>query len=178
MSILEPVPQEHEEEFTSLGEEGSSLFDDIRSVNQKMRRTTTQDFDLPGYEQEQLDGKSALVARYNRVSLEKYTLYMREVNEAADAKRFDRVVELYSDFLIDNCEAILKRVPDGEPVDLGVKYDLTLADGLRFEAHSCQDVVRGVFGGNELAIAEHAETVFEWMRSGKSRDDEEALGKS
>ena len=175
MSVLERVP---DDEFTSLGEDGVSLFDDLRADNQRMRNSKTGDFDIPGYEKPELKGRSALVARYHRATLEQHTVHMRQISEAASADRFDEVFALYADFLIDNCHGIFKRVPGGDLVDLGVKYDLPLADGLRFEAESCRDVVRGVFGDNELQVAEHGEQVFAWMRTGKHDDDSEALGKS
>jgi hypothetical protein len=178
MSILERVPEDEQEDFVSLGGEGSSLFDDLIPVNQKARANKAEEFDIPGYEQEKLGGKSALVARYKRMSMEQYTIHQRAIAEAAQEERFDRVAELYADFLIDNCEEILKRVPDGPLVQLNVKYDLALARGLNFAADSCRDVVFGTFGDNELLVAEHAEQVFEWMRTGKSQEDSEALGKS
>lgn len=178
MSILEPVPQEQDDQDFSLGEEGTSLFDDIRPTNQKMRAKKTEDFDIPGYENPDLNGRSQLVARYHRMDLEQFTIYQKSITEAVAADKFDQVFTLYADLLIDNCDGILKRLPSGDLVDLGVKYDLPLADGLRFDAHSCQDVVRGVFGNNELAVADHGQKVFEWMLTGKTADDSEALGKS
>lgn len=175
-SVLEPIPQEEDEgpvEFTSLGTDGSSLFDDLRPANRKMRAAKTAEFDIPGYEQAKLDGKSALVARYRRILIGDFTEMQKQFQDA----KGDRVFSLYADFLIDNCEEILKRAPD-TMIELGCRYDLPLADGLRFEAASCRDVLRGVFGDNEIAVVEHAETVFAWMRTGKTADDEDALGKS
>lgn len=151
-----------------------NVIERLRRRREQLAQRTTEVFDVPGYGGE-------LVCRYRRLTYDE----LRKVLFEGDAT----VVARNAQFLIAACEELLFRDDDGtlRPVrEAGrVTYaqplDITgqrLAEVLGFEEDLVADEVLTAFGGNELAMNEHAGEVHQWMVSANESDDETLVGES
>lgn len=170
----EEQPQTAAEAFaTPTADVPSSVRDRLRAQRQEVQRQKWCDITIPGY-----DGE--LVARYRLVDgeeLEKVGSRLRHKSK----NQADRLVNGSMDTLIMACEGFYVRsqrddqlYPIQDETGEIMRYDDRLAEFLNFPAESARDVVRGVFGNNEMAIVQHNAKFSAWLAD-TSRDPDEPI---
>lgn len=156
----------------------------LRAARERLAQGSTRLFVLPGYDTDnpELAG-GQLVARYRRLTFEDLQKAFQGIREGSD------VVAANAQFLVDACEEILYRDPDGQlhelvegaattyTINLQTHQSLATVLGVEHEP-TARDQLVAAFGGNELAVNEHSGLVHAWMTSANHADAETALGES
>lgn len=163
----------------AAGDQALSVRDRLRARQQQLARDSTRLFVLPGYDQPDGPLGGQLLARYRRMTFDEITRQR--------AQGTDDVVAYNTQFLVDACDEILLREPDGTLVPLveGHKttYTVNLDSGeslgtlLGFEhLPTAREQIVAAFGENELAVNMHAGEVHDWMTRANDADAEMAVG--
>jgi hypothetical protein len=139
----------------------------IRRRQQQLAANDTEVFEIAEY-------GGDLAIRYRRLPLAQY----RETLLGSAGSEWER----YAQFLIEACDELLRRDPDGDLVPLvdGRKTtfnDVGQALGFPDDNTVRQDVL-AVWGGNDIRLVAHGDEVAAWMRSAQDAADQEVVGGS
>lgn len=160
----------------------------LRAARERLAKASTKLFVLPGYDDSNPElGGAQLVARYRRLTVE-------ELAKAFGSDRLQRhredgkldSVAVNAQFLVDACDEIMLREPDGQftPLVDGAKTTYTvnletsesLGTFLGIEhLPSIRAQLVAAFGDNEIALNDHSEAVVDWMKYA-NQADEDSLG--
>jgi hypothetical protein len=165
LGIVRQDPKEQTGPAVGVGQAPASPFEALRQRHRELQQAQHEDFDVPGYQALPLgDGQTgALVARYQRFELDKYheALYGPAESTLARNAQFliDALIGLY--WRIDGDEDLRPLVP-GQASGWA-----DLAEQLGDEPFTdAYDMLLAIFGGDELALADHALDVGRWMEAG------------
>lgn len=173
------LPIRHKASEGAAGEQGPSVRDRLRARQRELAAGKTRLFVLPGYDQPDGPLGGQLVARYRRMTFDEITRQR--------ANGTDDVVAYNAQFLVDACDEILIREPDGTitplveghkttyTVNLDTGESLGTLLGLEHLA-SIREQMVAAFGENELALNEHSGDVHAWMVRANDLDAEMAVG--
>jgi hypothetical protein len=152
-----------EPDALSAGQSGIDALKKRREGNLKNR---TEEFDVPGY-----DGM--LVAKYRILTFDEARAIGDRNKRGQSSPRF--VLNAMVDTLVEACEELMYRRPDGKLVPLDaekpVRYDNRLSEWLDLGADNARQIVFALFS-NDVAIMGHHEKVSEWMQTGRREDGE------
>lgn len=161
-------------EHKSAVSQAVAASDPLEAIKQRQRHlaaASTEDFDVPGYED------LGIVARYRRVAPDEW----RQALQFSDGSTTERCAQ----FLLDSCTGIYRRGETGEleplwPADQEIRPaeapgygDLNQVWDLG--CNTARDAVVAVFGGNGNVLEEHADDVLAWMRRVQRPADEAAV---
>jgi hypothetical protein len=163
------------------GQQHASVRVRLRARQQQLARDSTRLFVLPGYDDTNGALGGQLLVRYRRMTFDEITRQR--------ANGTDDTVAYNTQFLVDACDDIMIREPDGSltPLVEGHKttYTVNLDTGeslgtvLGFEhLTSAREQIVAAFGENELAVNIHAGEVHDWMTRANDADAETALGET
>lgn len=169
----------HDPEVTDLSPNGHSESPDepgsvrehLREKREALKKRTTLDLLVPGY-----DGELAI--RYHAIPGQVAEKLGRKIQDSGT-----RALDASADFLIRCCEVVLVRndgkleeleTDDGEPV----QFDHELAQVFGFEAEKAREIVLGVFSpeqNRDLAVIEHGTALINWMQGHEAEIDRSLL---
>lgn len=148
-----------------------SPIDWVRQRRRELLAHQSKEFLLPGWQGPE-DGQG-LFARYRRLGVDR----TREILTAPDASQLVRNARL----LVEACEAVILRDGTGEQLlapgydqPLDVRMDITLVANVDLGEY--EQLVLGVFGGDEPQLCGHAADVHEWMIHLDAADGEAITG--
>jgi hypothetical protein len=163
-------PSDTDDDDDGLDGQSPSIGERLRRKRTLIAEQKTHDIDIPGYEGE-------LFCRYRLISGPDVDKIVKRVRATVQDKSQRQTVAI-QDTLIEACEEFwlredgreypLREHPDVANHDIPVKYDGKLAEFLAFadelsERRGAREVVLGLFGGNDLAMAAHGTRLSQWM---------------
>ena len=165
-----------------VNDEASSLLDQLAERRQAVADTKDTFIEIAGYDKE----PPILLAHYRLVEGPELAKIADKVRTEFRG-RWDRNLYAAIDTMIVACDGIYIDKGDGKPVPLTLNgdpitgYNNALAEGLRYvdklrQGFTHRDVVLGLFGGNELAIAEHNARLNRWFGDTSADVSKDFLG--
>jgi hypothetical protein len=169
-------------------EQPTSVRDRLRSRRGQLAKGSTRLFVVPGYDDESGPLGGQLVVRYRRMLFDELTDAFRRDRWIDENGHVDTVAANVQ-FLVDSCDEILIREPDGTLTPLVEGHKTTYTVNL--DTGESLGTVMGVddlptiraqlvaeFGDNELTLNDHSGEVHRWMVSANDLDAETALGEA
>lgn len=155
-----------------------SLMEALRAKRQEIAANKETDIRLPGYD------NPIVLVRYRVLDGKETQDIAKRNQKIRDRFEFGTAVSL--DTIIRACTGFYYTLPDdpsGEVHPLNdiqgehlTKYDSRTADYFGLETESARDVVIGIFGGNEVAVGQHAVQLSRWMGNTSREIDSDLLG--
>lgn len=181
-----PIRRKPTEGAAGQQEQGQSPRERLRAHRQALASTSTKTFVLPGYDADNGPLGGELLVRYRRMLVEELTEAFTRERWVDGEGKYDTVAA-NAQFLVDACEDITIREPDGSITPLVEGHETTYTVNL--ETGQSLGTIMGVehlpsireqlvaeFGDNEIALNEHSRVVHLWMTSANTADLEKALG--
>jgi hypothetical protein len=171
---------QEETQVTQNGADGdaqemSNVLEQIRQRRRSLFENRQTYLSIPGYEE------IGLVAQYHLLDGHELNGIVEKVRrQTKDA--VSRGINSSLDILITACDGLfLFREGEYVPFDPGytgspLDYNQGLAEFVGYEANSARQVVQGLFGNNDAALAAHAMKLQRWFQNTTRDADQEFLG--
>lgn len=160
-----------------LEDQSRNLMDEIRKARRNLAENRQTYIQLPGYEH------VGLVAQYHLLDGKQLDMIAERVKRQTK-DRVDRGINAAVDTFIAACDGLFVEKDGGyAPLDpdnrgMPLRYEPSLAKFCDFykEGMTARQVVFGLFGDNDAAIAGHAMKLNRWFMNTTSEVDDEFLG--
>lgn len=161
----------------SNGHAPDSVLASLRKRREQIGQAHECTLEIPGYGGE-------LFCRYKKLEFDDIQRISRRTQESKNPLA---ALNGQADFLIQACETLLIKKPDGTTVpmqelypELGdepIRFDDRLGKALGYEASSARQAVLGLFN-NDLALNDQANDLMLWMRSSEREVEEDFTKRS